>query len=272
MVRAQAAAASLVATMDVLSRFVTNSLQPGPRAAERDASKVAERQETEPIAAPAAAPIAMETHAVASTAAEPVVELAREPQPEPIAVEETPVAPASLAAPAAVEELPAPPAMTESEPAPIETMASAVQENAWDQPPVAEVPASNSAEEPVAPVELALGNEFEPMPPEAASFDLALLPLEEQELHRRANRVAKVSMQDIKLLRPGDVALGRTHRDLCLRLRDDIDKAYKEYDRRFQSILGHPVDYFYDWMVEILAGGDPGALGEYPFPTAAVRR
>ncbi len=216
MVRAQAAAASLVATLDVLSRFVTNSLQPGPRAAERDTSRVAEQEEAEPIAPPLAAPIAMETQAVASTAAEPMVELAREPQPEPIAVEETPVAPAT------VEELPAPPAMTESEPAQIETMASAVQETGWEQPPVEEVPASGLMEGPVAPVELALGSEFEPMPPEAASFDLALLPLEEQELHRRANRVAKVSMQDIKLLRPEDVALGRVHKDLCLRLRDDI--------------------------------------------------
>ena len=39
------------------------------------------------------------------------------------------------------------------------------------------------------------------------------LPAEEQELHRRANRVAKVSMQDIKMLRPNDVTVGqRTER------------------------------------------------------------
>ncbi len=39
----------------------------------------------------------------------------------------------------------------------------------------------------------------------------------------------------------------------------------------FQAILGHPVDYFYDWMVEILADGDPGALGEYPYPSPVLR-
>ena len=103
-------------------------------------------------------------------------------------------------------------------------------------------------------------------------FNLDLLPPEEQELHRRAFRVAKVSMQDIRMLRPEDVRVGRENKDLCIRLRDDIEKAHKEYDRRFQSIQGHPVDYFYDWMVEILGGGDPQALGEYPYPSPVLRR
>jgi hypothetical protein len=106
----------------------------------------------------------------------------------------------------------------------------------------------------------------------ARVFRLDSLAPEEQELHRRAYRVAKVSMQDIKMLRPEDVRVGRENRDLCYRLRDDIEKAHKEYDRRFHSIQSHPVDYFYDWMVEILAGGDPEALGEYPYPSPVMRR
>jgi hypothetical protein len=112
-------------------------------------------------------------------------------------------------------------------------------------------------------------------PPEAEvpdeTFELANLPREEQELHRRANRVAKVAMQDIKLLQPKEVRLGREHKDICVRLRVDIDKARKEYDRRFRAIQDHPVDYFYDWMVEILADGDAQALGEYPYPSPVLR-
>jgi len=104
------------------------------------------------------------------------------------------------------------------------------------------------------------------------AFDLASLPREEQELHRRANRVAKVAMQDIKLLQPKEVHLGREHKDICVRLRVDIDKARKEYDRRFRAIQDHPVDYFYDWMVEILADGDAKALGEYPYPSPVLRQ
>lgn len=115
-------------------------------------------------------------------------------------------------------------------------------------------------------------NPIEELPAASASFDISTLQPEEQDLHRRANRVAKVSMQDIKMLRPDEVRLGREHKDICLRLRDDIEKAHKEYDRRFQSILVHPVDYFYDWMVQILGEGDPAALGEYPYPSPVPRR
>ncbi|HVH70532.1 MAG TPA: hypothetical protein VNB49_05415 [Candidatus Dormibacteraeota bacterium] len=100
-------------------------------------------------------------------------------------------------------------------------------------------------------------------------FDVNRLSPEEQELHRRANRVAKVSMQDIKMLRPEQVRLGRENRDLCIRLKDDIEKAHREYDRRFKPIMDHPVDYFYRWLVEILADGDAHALGEYPYSTPA---
>ena len=103
-------------------------------------------------------------------------------------------------------------------------------------------------------------------------FDVNQLSPEEQELHRRANRVAKVSMQDIKMLRPDQVRLGREQKDLCIRLRDDIEKAHREYDRRFRPIMDHPVDYFYRWMVEILADGDAHALGEYPYAVPAHHR
>ena len=106
---------------------------------------------------------------------------------------------------------------------------------------------------------------------ETPVFDVSALPSDLRELHRRANRVAKVAMQDIKLLRPKDVHLGREHKDICTRLRSDLDKARKEYDRRFRPIQDHPVDYFHHWMVEILGEGDPKALGEYPYPSPALR-
>jgi hypothetical protein len=121
------------------------------------------------------------------------------------------------------------------------------------------------------------GWEAETAPPapgeseDAAQFNISRLSAEEQELHRRANRVAKVSMQDIKMLRPEQVRLGRQHKDICIRLRDDIEKAHREYDRRFKPIMDHPVDYFYRWMVEILAEGDAHALGEYPYATTGAR-
>jgi hypothetical protein len=158
-------------------------------------------------------------------------------------------------------------------------------------PPRLEPPVARHVAPPVAPphieAEPVIELEGEPeaiefietaVPPSAAEaefegdFDVNQLTPEEQELHRRANRVAKVSMQDIKMLRPEQVRLGREKKDLCVRLKDDIEKAHREYDRRFKPIMDHPVDYFYRWMVEILAEGDAHALGEYPYATPARHR
>jgi hypothetical protein len=145
---------------------------------------------------------------------------------------------------------------------------------AVDAPPVAPAPVRAVAPEP-QPVTVAPPAVPQPEPSRAAEpepepeFDVNRLTPEEQELHRRANRVAKVSMQDIKMLRPEQVRLGRENKDICIRLKDDIEKAHREYDRRFKPIMDHPVDYFYRWMVEILAEGDAAALGEYPYAVPA---
>jgi len=205
LLRAQTSAASLAATLEVLSRFVTVSMQTGARSAlELQITDLVGKIAPEPPPAP---PRAMPS------------------QPAPKAAQ-APVAPA-------VAEI-----ELHAEPEPLELM---------------EPTAAALASEP----------EFE------GEFDVNRLSPEEQELHRRANRVAKVSMQDIKMLRPEQVRLGRQNKDLCIRLKDDIEKAHREYDRRFKPIMDHPIDYFYRWLVEILAEGDAHALGEYPYATPA---
>jgi hypothetical protein len=145
--------------------------------------------------------------------------------------------------------------------------------------PVIQAPEAPEPEVAPEPESLEVVEPSEPVPATGVSepgyeeeFDVNRLSPEEQELHRRANRVAKVSMQDIRMLRPEQVRLGRQNRDLCIRLKDDIEKAHREYDRRFKPIMDHPVDYFYRWMVEILADGDAHALGEYPYATPARQR
>jgi hypothetical protein len=213
LVRAQTAAASLAASLDVLTRFVAVSLQPGPRSAME--AQIANLVSTAAIPAPA--------------------ELKR---PEP-----THPTPNASQAPA--------PAEFEVKHPPVETKLDLHPE-----------PAPAVVHEPPTEMEPELDGDF----------DVNRLSSEEQELHRRANRVAKVSMQDIKMLRPEQVRLGREKKDICIRLKDDIEKAHREYDRRFKPIMDHPVDYFYRWMVEILAEGDAHALGEYPYATPAQHR
>ncbi len=206
MLRAQAAAASLSAALEVLSRFIAVSMQTGPRSP-------FEEKITEAISVSAPEPPSAPVRPVPHT-------------PKPMA-----------AAPAATRSVP-------------------VEPPVHDFPPTASQPTSIELEQ----AEVAVA-----APP---GFDVNQLTPEEQELHRRANRVAKVSMQDIKMLRPEQVRLGREHKDLCIRLKDDIEKAHREYDRRFKPIMDHPVDYFYRWLVEILADGDASSLGEYPYATA----
>jgi hypothetical protein len=191
MLRAQTAAASISAALDVMSRFVSSAVQGSPRSPfEAEMSRIASTMAAEPAPPPA--------HRPAPVQPPRVPELHVEPVPGQTFEEDTPL------------------------------------------PSVAE-------------------------PGYGEEFDVNRLSPEEQELHRRANRVAKVSMQDIKMLRPEQVRLGRENKDLCIRLRDDIEKAHREYDRRFKPIMDHPVDYFYRWLVEILAEGDAHALGEYPY-------
>jgi hypothetical protein len=242
MIRAQTSASSLAASLEVLSRFVTSAMQPAMRSPfEQEISRAASLISAE-LASAVVQPAAALTHQTVSV---------QVPPPEPAPVEEIPIV---AETPLAAEVSPVEPIFP-SEPAPMPVPLWMDEPSPEEEPVIAvpNVPQSEPAE-----TELV--------------FSLDSLPSEEQELHRRASRVAKVSMQDIKMLRPNDVQLGREHSDLCFRLRDDIEKAHKEYDRRFQSINSHPVDYFYDWMVEILAGGDPHALGEYPYPSPVLRR
>jgi len=202
MLRAQTGAASLAASLEVLSRFLTLALNPAPRSPLEE--RITQAISLDASQAPAAP--------FRTTPAKP--QAAAPPLATPVARTATPVV----------------------EPAPVELEMSEAAVEVDEQ------------------------------------FDINRLTSEEQELHRRANRVAKVSMQDIKMLRPEQVKLGRENRDICIRLKDDIEKAHREYDRRFKPIMDHPVDYFYRWLVEILADGDASAIGEYPYATAGKAR
>lgn len=258
--RAHTAAASLAASLDVLSRFVASS------ASHPAVGGLSE--EDEASATPAGASSRQEIPAAPAkrgrTAAPPIS-----------AAPDVDTAPDMSADLSPVQE----PAVEDLATAEVEPQIDSPSAQTFGQGRASDLAEQHSAsfrefsqEISAGPAGQAAINPIEELPAASASFDISTLQPEEQDLHRRANRVAKVSMQDIKMLRPNEVRLGREHKDICLRLRDDIEKAHKEYDRRFQSILVHPVDYFYDWMVQILGEGDPAALGEYPYPSPVLRR
>ncbi|HUJ41935.1 MAG TPA: hypothetical protein VLW54_15440 [Candidatus Acidoferrales bacterium] len=286
MLRAQTASASLTSMLEVISRLLTTSMQPARAGASE--SYLASLSAAEAPAAEAPVP----AHAAPEPVAPPPVEVpppppmppvARIPEvaPEPVmaappAVFEPPPPPPPVAPPPEIVPPPPPPPV-EAEPVVESHHGPLVPPETEPAPPRDFVPAGVDGG-PLVPREPAVAVEPPPAPaPEpavaapAAVFRVEDLPAEQQELHRRANRHAKVSMQDIYLLRPKDVQLARQNKDICVRLRGDIEKARKEYVRRFGPILDHPVDYFYHWMVEVLAEGKPEILGEYPYPSAAAR-
>jgi hypothetical protein len=238
MLRAQTAAASIAASLEVLTRFVASSLQTGTKSSIETSTSDTQAMNF----AGSGARLAPTDVAPAATPTQPGH-------------------PASMAA----ESLDAP---GETEVLPLTHVEELEQEGANFAEPQ-ELPRDSGNKS------LQYESPSQAIPADAVlsgEFDINRLSPEEQELHRRANRVAKVSMQDIKMLRPEQVKQGREQRDLCIRLKDDIEKAHREYDRRFKPIMDHPVDYFYRWMVEILAEGDARSLGEYPYATSAQKR
>lgn len=257
--RAQTAAASLAASLEVLSRFVASS------ASNPAAGGLPEREEAS--AAPAGSLSGQEIPADPARRSRPAPPVSVPPEVNTAPDISEDLSPAQEPA---FEDL----ATTEVEPQinspATETLGRGRASELSEQHGASF--REFSQEISAAPPGQTAVNPIEELPAASAAFDISTLQPEEQDLHRRANRVAKVSMQDIKMLRPNEVRLGRENKDICVRLRDDIEKAHKEYNRRFQSILVHPVDYFYDWMVEILGEGNPAALGEYPYPSPVLRR
>jgi hypothetical protein len=243
MLRAQTAAASVAAALEVLTRFVASSLQAGTRASFESAPALAPLLASEPSV--------LETQPMDFAGPGSVASPAPPPRTYP-------GHPASMAPPATYSEADSLP----------QTHVEELEQEGANFEAAPELPYDSGNQSLHPPPHIAEASDVEGSP----DFDINRLTPEEQELHRRANRVAKVSMQDIKMLRPEQVRLGRENRDLCIRLKDDIEKAHREYDRRFKPIMDHPVDYFYRWMVEILAEGDAHALGEYPYATSVQRR
>jgi hypothetical protein len=163
---------------------------------------------------------------------------------EPAYSREAEVAEAAPEAPAAVEEpvVEEPVAAEEEVVAPVEPP-PAVEE------PVEEAPAPAAV--PAAP----------------APVDIDSLPDDLKELHKKAKRFAKVTVQDLAMYKKAEIAKGLENRDLYKRLKDEIDRSKATYDKRFDKIAGHNVDYLYDEIVRVLTKDDPGALGDYPYPT-----
>jgi hypothetical protein len=96
----------------------------------------------------------------------------------------------------------------------------------------------------------------------AASASAPASPVsEEDELHKKARRFAKLLVEEIKLYNQPKVEAGRQHRDLYDRLKIDIEKSRATYDKRYAESAVASADYFTQELVRILADNDVSLMG-----------
>lgn len=140
--------------------------------------------------------------------------------------------------------------------------------------------AEASAPEPVAqaaaaPVPSAPRTESQPPPPPPAPATVGPprdsapagvsadgLSPEDQEVHKKAKRFAKLLVDEIKLYNQAKVTEGRQNKDLYSRLKEDIDKSRATYDKRYGATVAASAGYFTSEVVRILADNDAAVLGE----------
>jgi len=84
---------------------------------------------------------------------------------------------------------------------------------------------------------------------------------EDAEIHRKAQRFARLLMDEIKLYNQAKVAEGRKHKDLYDRLKEDIDKSRSTYQKRYGNTVAAGADYLSSELIRSLAEDDVSLLG-----------
>lgn len=104
----------------------------------------------------------------------------------------------------------------------------------------------------------------------AANTTWSKLTPEEQALHLRAQRFARVRTAQIRISEPEDLRKGTQQADIYLALRPSIDAARDEYERSFMARSHTMVDYLHLEFVRSLAREDSRLMGHnYPGPIEA---
>lgn len=75
-----------------------------------------------------------------------------------------------------------------------------------------------------------------------------------------ARRFARLLASEIKLYNEREVAEGRARGDLYARLRADIERGRRLYEERVPAAIRSGADYYYEELVDVLAGGRAEAL------------
>jgi hypothetical protein len=165
----------------------------------------------------------------------------------------------------------------EPAPAPVEKSEATATESA--PPPPAPVmaavaePVVEPAVEAVSQLESEAEAEPEPAPMAMAAAAAAgpagmLAPVQappgpdDEALHRKARRFAKLLVDEIKLYNKPKLQEGKQNRDLYQRLKEDIEKSRAAYEKRYGSTVAGAASYFDQEIVQNLADNDRSLLGD----------
>ncbi len=94
-----------------------------------------------------------------------------------------------------------------------------------------------------------------------AADPFAGMSAEDADTHRKAQRFARLLVDEIKLYNQAKVNDGRRHKDLYDRLKEDIDKSRSTYQKRYGSTAAASGDYFQKEVVRSLAEDDLSVMG-----------
>jgi len=94
-----------------------------------------------------------------------------------------------------------------------------------------------------------------------AADPFAGMSAEDADTHRKAQRFARLLVDEIKLYNQAKVAEGRRHKDLYDRLKEDIDKSRSTFQKRYGSTAAASGDYFQREVVRSLAEDDLSIMG-----------
>lgn len=199
--------------------------------------------------------------------------------PTPQAEQHEPTPEAAISSYAPEREYGAPEPVAEAE-APVnevaaEEVSAEIVEEAYAPDFVADIveaEAESAPEEAAPPVDTAL-TPSAPRRRFGADVELpvAVSGEEERRLHVDARRFARLLVSEIKLYNEQKVQEGRIQSDLYDRLREYIDRSRDMYDKRVKPEVAQSYDYFHHELVNTLAEGDAGKLGNaYPGATVSA--
>lgn len=95
-----------------------------------------------------------------------------------------------------------------------------------------------------------------------AADPFAGLSPEDADTHRKAQRFARLLVDEIKLYNQAKVNEGRRNKDLYDRLKEDIEKSRATFQKRYGSTAAASGDYFQKEVVRSLAEDDSSVMGD----------